>query len=96
MRQSNTPVSDRLYSSKPKTKPVVSTDAELKEKPTINERSKLIMEQSKNAFYSDLKVEDRLRLYGMQLLDQSSSARSSSRSGSRSKREYRQKIEDFF
>ena len=42
----------------------------LKEKPDINQNSKKLVETSKTASsYANLKVEDRLRLYGMQLKD---------------------------
>jgi hypothetical protein len=58
------------------------------------------MERDKHAFYSNLRVEDRLRLYGMQLVDSksnySSNAKASNRSGSRSRREYRDRMKEFF
>ena len=44
----------------------ISEQMKLKEKTEINENSKKLLESSKNAqSYSNLKVEERLRLYGI-------------------------------
>ena len=39
----------------------------MRAKPQINENSKKLLEASKRADYVNLKVEDRLRLYGIHL-----------------------------
>ena len=44
----------------------ISEQMKLKQKPDINENSKKLLETSKHASsYTNLKVEDRLRLYGI-------------------------------
>ena len=45
----------------------IESQRTLRDHPEINKNSKQMMESDKNAFYSNLKVEDRLRLYGIQL-----------------------------